>query len=133
MGFPWFGFSTMKFDFTEQPLMNTDTGWVPSPTIERVHPLGSVADDIQLLARGSDERSWEAYFGPDRYEELALLVATTGTLVDNERPVPGSRLAFLAKIQIIERSGRTNLRLQNTGPVSTREARRVRLSFVSQS
>src|ERR1700693_1331300 len=106
MPFPFASFGTLQFETTEMPLFGSDTLWVPNPKIDRATPLGAAIDDIQPLGPGSDERQWEAYFTPSRYNDIVLLVGTTALLVDFQRPVPNARMAYLEKFTIAERIGR---------------------------
>lgn len=123
--YPWPSFGGFLFYREETPIFQTDQGWVNSPSYSRQRPLGSGSDVISALAIGSAERTFEVYLTPQRFNGLLMLLNSKGLFTDWDKPVPGSRMAFLSEIVPIEEA----FGIQPTG--LTQRKRRVRLTFVS--
>lgn len=126
--FPWFSFGAFLFQATEQPIFGSDTDWVNTPTISRQRPLGATADAILSLGIGSADRTWEAYFTPDRFTSLLPSLSTSALLTDWRRPTPDSRSAVLVGLEQVEAD---DIAVQSAYATTQRRIR-ARLSFVSQ-
>lgn len=125
MAYPFPSFSSFQFRKEEQPVWESDAGWVLAPTYSRTRPFGSNADVITTLAIGSAERSFELYLSVDRFEELQGLLNTSGEFTDWARPFPDSRLVFLTEMTPISDA------VSNVpGGINLRK-RRTKITFVS--
>lgn len=100
--FPWPSFGSFNFKQAETAHFGTDVGWIPTPTFIRQKTLGSLSDSILFTTQGSDERTFEVTFDPDRYAELLALIGTVANFTDWTRPVPDSRQAMLMLLTPME-------------------------------
>lgn len=102
MSYPWPSLGGFQFYREETPIWGTDAGWVSTPSYNRQRPLGSGNDIINALSIGSAERTFEVYLTPQRFNSLQILLNSKALFTDWDKPVPGSRMAFLSEVTPLE-------------------------------
>lgn len=125
--FPWASFGGFLFLREETAHFGSDAGWIPSATYIRQRPLGSARDYIITTSIGSDERSFELNFRPDRLDAFKALLNTVAVFTDWTSPVPDSRSAFLSEVTPLEFLINSNRRNGFTSRVV-----RTRVALISQ-
>lgn len=101
MAYPQASFGDFVFRTEERPITGTDSRWRRQPRRDRNANLGTAADSVVTLALGSAERSYEAYFEPDRFAALEALIGVTDEFTDWDRPTPGTGNAYLDNVEAI--------------------------------
>lgn len=95
MAYPHAGFGNFLFQPEERPEVGSDSGWKLKPTVQKSLPGGANKHDLQVMAIGSSERSFEILLSRERIDDLEASLATTELFTDWSEPIPDSREAFL--------------------------------------
>ncbi len=131
MAYPFAGFGTFLFLHTEQPIWDTDTGWLFNISVSRQKILGALSDSVMLMSPGSNDRTFELYMSPDRVAALQALIGTTADFCDWFSPVPTTRPAFLQGVTHMNNIAAIN-NLPGDPTNTTQRRQHIRVTLVSQ-